>query len=69
VNIDWSHLIWEGRWQALVIYWHALVTDVRTLWWFGPLLVLVVATAGKKRMLRVVKAVAGVFIHTHGPFQ
>jgi hypothetical protein len=69
VNIDWSHLIWEGRWQALVIYWHALVTDARTLWWFGPLMVLVVVTAGKKRVLRVVKAVAGVFFRTHGPFQ
>lgn len=69
MNIDWSHLIWEGRWQGLVIIWHAVVTDVRTLWWFGPLLVLGVVTAGKKRIFRFVKAAASVFIHTHGPFQ
>jgi len=42
---------------------------VRTVWWFGPILVLLVVTAGKKRWLRVIKAVASVFFHTHGPFE
>lgn len=65
MNIDWMHVIWEGRWQALVLIAHGILSDVRTLWWFGPLLALVALGIGRKGMFRLAKYVASVFMHTH----
>ena len=67
MNVDWSHLIWQGRWQGLVIVWHSIVTDVQTIWWFWPLLVGLLLMTGRKGLLRLAAYVARVFIHTHLP--
>jgi hypothetical protein len=42
-----------------------ILSDVRTLWWFGPLLALVALGIGRKGMFRLAKYVASVFMHTH----
>ena len=65
MNLDWSHVIWEGRWEALVILWRAILIDVRTVWWFGPLLLVMIATAKRKKLLRFATYVGRVFFQTH----
>lgn len=67
MDIDWLHLMWQGRWEALVLIWHALVTDAQTFWWFGPLIIVVVIAGGRKGVLRLATYVLKVFVHTHGP--
>ena len=66
MNIDWSHLMWQGRWDALVMTWNAVVHDVLTIWWFGPLLVILLIVGGRKGLFRFVSYVARVFVHSHG---
>jgi hypothetical protein len=67
MNIDWSHLIWQGRWDGLVIMWNAILADARTIWWFGPLMLILLVTAGRKGLTRLVSYVLRVFVHTHSP--
>lgn len=67
MNIDWVHIMWQGRWEALVMVWSAVVTDVRSIWWFGPLLLLLLVAAGRKGLLRLAAYAAKVFVHTHSP--
>jgi hypothetical protein len=65
---DWSQLrdlIWEGRWDALVMIFHALVTDVMTYWWFGPLLVVILLTGTRKGWMRLLRYVGSTYIHSH----
>ena len=66
MTIDWVHMMWEGRWQALVMIWNAVVTDVRSIWWFGPLLLLLLVAAGRKGLPRLAAYVVKVLVHTHG---
>ena len=68
MNIDWMHVIWEGRWQAIVLFAHGLLYDLSTIWWFGPLLVLCALGLGTKGMLRLAKYIGSVFLHTHHVF-
>ena len=65
MNVDWAHMLWQGRWEGLVLVWNAIWTDVHTLWWFGPLLIVLVIAAGRKGILRLGAYVAKVFLHTH----
>jgi hypothetical protein len=67
MNIDWSHMIWQGRWDALVLFWNAAVTDATTIWWFGPLLLILLISAGRKKLVRLMSYVVRVFAHTHTP--
>lgn len=67
MNIDWSQLLWQGRWDGLVIIWNAVVIDVTAYWWFGPLLFVLLLAAGRKGIFRLATYVARVFVHTHGP--
>ena len=67
VNVDWLHLIWQGRWDALVMIWHAIITDSLTFWWFGPLMLLMIIAIGRKGLLRLASQIARVWIHTHDP--
>lgn len=67
MNIDWSALIWQGRWTALEIFWNAVLVNIATHWWFGPLLLLMAIAAGAKGLARLVAYVAKVFLHTHQP--
>lgn len=65
MNIDWSQLMWQGRWDGLVLIWNAIVTDVLTIWWFGPLLLILLFAAGRKGIFRLVSYVARAFMHSH----
>ncbi|MDR6907787.1 hypothetical protein J2X63_003495 [Agromyces sp. 3263] len=65
MDIDWSQLVWQGRWTALEIFWNAILLNIATQWWFAPLLVMLVLAAGWKAVLRLVAYVARVFAHTH----
>lgn len=67
MNIDWSHLFWQGRWDALVLIWNAIMADVMTYWWFGPLVLVLLATVGRKQFRRLASYMARVFVHTHAP--
>lgn len=67
MDIEWSHLLWQGRWDGLVMLWQAIIADVQTFWWFGPLLVVLIVAAGRKGVVRLVAYLAKVFVHTHGP--
>jgi hypothetical protein len=68
MHIDWMHVIWEGRWLALVIFAHAILSELRTTWWFGLVLLWIVCRMGKKGILGLAKYVAQVFFHTHQIF-
>ena len=65
MEIDWSTLIWQGRWSALEMFWSAIIVDVGTYWWFGPLLLVLILAAGWKAVARFAIYVAKVFLHTH----
>ena len=67
MNIDWSHLMWQGRWDGLVMLWHGVMIDVQTIWWFGPVLVLLLIVGGRKGIIRLISYVVGVFLHAHKP--
>lgn len=67
MNVDWSHVLWQGRWEGLVLLWTAICTDAHEIWWFGPLLIVLVIAAGLKGILRLGAYVAKVFLHIHWP--
>ncbi len=65
MDVDWSQLIWDGRWAALEILWNAIMVNVATFWWFGPLLVVLLLAAGWNGALRLGAYILRVFAHTH----
>ncbi len=65
MNFDWSELVRQGRWDALAIIWNAIVVNVTAYWWFGPLLIVLLVTAGRRGILRLIAYVARAFVHTH----
>lgn len=66
MNIDWYQLLWDGRWTALEILWNAVVVNVTTHWWFGPLLLVILVSAAWKAVGRFGAYVARMIGHTHG---
>lgn len=63
--IDWSQLrdmMWEARWDGLVIIGQALWTNVLTHWWFGPLLLLIIATLSRKAWMRLARYIGTTFV-------
>jgi hypothetical protein len=66
VDIDWHQLIWDGRWTAIEMIWNAVVVNVTTHWWFGPLLTVIVVSAGWKKLARLGAYVAKTFGQSHG---
>ena len=51
---DWSQLrelVWEARWDGLVMLAQAIWSTVLTHWWFGPLLIVVALTATRRAWL------------------
>ncbi|MGN8551078.1 UNVERIFIED_CONTAM: hypothetical protein OHV15_00650 [Microbacterium sp. SLM126] len=66
MEIDWQQLIWDGRWTALEMLWNAVLVNIATHWWFGPLLAIVVVGTGWKGISRFAVYIARVFGHTHG---
>ena len=67
MNVDWIHLFWQGRWDALVMIWHALVTDALKFWWFGPLMLVLLIAMGRKGLLKLASQIVRVWVHAHGP--
>lgn len=66
MDIDWHQLMWDERWTALEMLWNAVVINVTTHWWFGPLLAVIVISAGWKKIARFSRYVARVFGHASG---
>lgn len=63
--VDWSQvrdLIWEARWDAIVMVGRALWVDIVSFWWFGPLLLIVLLAAGRKAWLRLIRFVGVTFV-------
>ncbi|MET3567960.1 hypothetical protein ABIC47_003474 [Leifsonia sp. 563] len=66
--IDWSallHAMHAGRWEAFVLIGNAVWTDVRTIWWFGPLVLMILVTMGRRKLLRLANKVAGAYWSSH----
>lgn len=62
--IDWSqlrNLMWEGRWDALVMFYQAVVTNVNAHWWFGPLLLSILVTTTARAWIRILRYVGSAF--------
>jgi len=58
--IDWTQfrdLIWEGRWEAIVMMRDAMATNIMTHWWFGPILLVIAAIASRKAWLKLIRYV------------
>jgi hypothetical protein len=66
MDIDLHQLIWDGRWTALEMLWHAVVVNITTHWWFGPLLTVLVIAAGWKKIARFGVYVARTFGQSQG---
>lgn len=66
MEINWSELIWQGRLDGLGILWDAILINVATYWWFGPLMGLLIVAAGWKGVTKLAAYIARVFAHTHG---
>lgn len=49
MGIDGRQLMGDSRWTAHEILWNAVVVNVTTHWWFGPLLVSILISAGWKK--------------------
>ena len=44
--------------------WNGAIINVTTHWWFGPLLAVIVVSAGWKKLVRVGAYVARTFMHS-----
>jgi hypothetical protein len=66
MDIYWHQLIWDGRWTALELLWNAVVVNVITHWWFGPLLAVIVISAGWKKIARFGAYAARTLGQSHG---
>lgn len=66
--IDYSLILgafWDGRWQAIVIFADAIWTNVLSLWWFGPLVLLLLITASRKWWMQLFRYVGTTFVRSH----
>lgn len=66
---DWSQLrelMWDARWDAVVMFSNAVVTNVGIHWWFGPLFVLLGVTACRRVWLKGLRFVFVTFARSHG---
>lgn len=63
MEIDWLGLIWESRGTALEILWSAILMNIATHWWFGPLLFVLLLAAGWRALVRLALYVGRVFAH------
>lgn len=66
MEIDWHEIIWDGRRMALEMLWNAVVVNISAYWWFGPLVLAIVVSAGWKKIGRFGAYVARVLGHTNG---
>lgn len=66
MGIDGRQLMGDSRWTAHEILWNAVVVNVTTHWWFGPLLVSILISAGWKKVTRFGAYVSRAFGHTDG---
>ncbi|WP_103663352.1 hypothetical protein [Microbacterium sp. CJ77] len=55
-------LFQQGVWQGLVLLWHALWVNALTYWWFGPLVLAILITAGRRKLVRLVRWIGGTFV-------
>ncbi len=55
-------LVWEGRWDGVVMLAQGIWSNVLTHWWFGPLLAVLILTASSKALLRMAKFVGLAYI-------
>lgn len=44
---------------------NAVWTDVCTIWWFGPLVLLILITMGRKKLCQLASKVAGAYWSSH----
>lgn len=56
-SLDLRDLIWEGRWDGIVMFAQALWTSVLTYWWVGPILVVIALTATRRAWLGLIRYV------------
>lgn len=63
--LDWlwlRDLIWEARWDGLVILAQAVWDTVMAHWWFGPLLIVIAVTCTRRAWVRLIRHVGITFI-------
>jgi hypothetical protein len=65
IEIDVVQAIWDGRWMALEMMWAGVVTSASTHWWFGPLFILLIVTAGRKKIANMLGYISQVFWRSH----
>jgi hypothetical protein len=66
---DWSQfrdLLWEARWDAVVMLGQAILNNIVTYWWFGPLLLVIAITATRRAWLRLLRFIGVPFLRSHG---
>lgn len=63
--LDWTQLrdlLWEARWDGVVVLAQAIWTNVLTHWWFGPLLLVIAVTGTRKSWLRLLRYMGTAYV-------
>lgn len=57
--------MWQARWDGFVLIWQAIWASFLAHWWVGPLLLLALITAGRRKLLRLAREVGTTFLRAN----
>lgn len=57
--------MWQARWDGLVLIWQAIWASVLAHWWFGPVLLVALITAGRRKLLRLARGIGTAFLRSN----
>lgn len=66
IDVGWLLETWRNaRWEAIVMIWNAIVSDVVAYPWFAVVLAVLIVSAGVKGMGKLARYVSGVYWSSH----
>jgi len=66
IDFGWLWDTWkQARWDALVLIWESIITDVIRYPWFALVLAVLVGGMGWKGVLRLARHVGGTYWSSH----
>lgn len=57
--------MWQARWDGFVLIWQAVWVSVLAHWWLGPVLLLALITAGRRKLLRLARGIGTAFLRAN----
>jgi len=66
IDVGWLLETWHhARWEAIVMIWNAILTDVAAYPWFAVVLIVLIISAGIKGMSKLARYVGGAYWSSH----